>query len=174
MGNTIGKLFAVLLAVLLLFMYPLLNMYEQQDQTSRIFVFTETTAFVDAVRNVGHLSPQMYEEFMKKLSATNNTYEVALELRHERLDPIYVDPLDPATFQDAYAVNYNTYYTKEIMEQLFPDVGVQTTVDFTSGDYFLVRIANKNKTLGTRVKQLLWGGELATQTIFVQYGGMIK
>lgn len=174
MGNTVGKMFSVLLAVLLLFMVPLMHMYEQQDKTSRIFVFTETTEFVDAIRNVGHLTPQMYEEFVRKLSATNNHYEIALEHSHERLDPIYGDPLDPASFKDQYEVHYDTYYTKEVMDHLFPIVGIGSTYEFSQGDYFLVRITNKNKTLGTRVKQLLLGGQLPTQTIFVQYGGMIK
>lgn len=174
MSNTIGKIFAVLLAVLLFFVYPLMHMFEQQDKTSRIFVFTETTAFVDAIRNTGHLTPQMYEEFTRKLSATDNIYEIGLEHRHKRLDPVYGDPLDPTTFQEAYVVNYATSYTEEIMNKIFPELGNQETYEFSNGDYLLVRIINKNKTLGTRVKELLLGSALPTQTIFVQYGGMIK
>lgn len=174
MGNTIGKVFVILLAALLLFIYPLLNMFEQQEKTSRLFVFTETTAFVDAVRNIGYLSPQMYEEFMEKLSATNNLYDIFIEHRHRRYDPIYGDPMNPATFEEDFAINYEAYYTQEVMSVLFPESGNGASYEFSSEDYFLVRVSNKNKTLGTRVKQMLMSAELPNQTIFVQYGGMIK
>ncbi|MBC7958950.1 MAG: hypothetical protein H7X94_03700 [Vallitaleaceae bacterium] len=174
MGNAIGKLFSVLLAVLLLFIVPLMNMFEQQDQTTRIFVLTETTKFVDAVRNTGHIKPQMYEEFYAKLSATQNRYKITLEHRHIKFDPIYSDPMDPSTFEEDYAVNESAYYTQDIMAVLFPDLGLGNTYSLSSGDSFLVSVENSTKTFGTKVRQLFFGGNLPTQSIFVKYGGMIK
>lgn len=175
MGTSIGKIFTVFLAVLLLFIYPLSQMFQQQDSTTRNFVYIETTKLVDAVRNVGNLTPQMYEEFCAKLSATNNSYTINLEHQHKKYDPIYDDPLDMSTFKEDFNVNYSGFYTKDILDVLFPeDVSLQSKYEFSSGDYFLVKVVNKNKTLATRVGQLLYGGELPTETIFVQYGGMVK
>ncbi|PKM95300.1 MAG: hypothetical protein CVU84_06370 [Firmicutes bacterium HGW-Firmicutes-1] len=175
MGNSIGKIFTVFLAVLLLFIYPLIQMFQQQESTTRNFVYIETTKLVDAVRNIGNLTPQMYEEYTSKLAATNNYYNISLEHQHRKYDPVYEDPLDLSTFKEDFGVNYSAFYTNDILDILFPvDGRLQNKYEFSRGDYFLIRVVNKNKTLATRVGQLLYGSELPTETIFVQYGGMIK
>lgn len=175
MGNTIGKIFTILLAILLLFIYPLMEMLHQQHYTTNIFVYTETTKLVDAVRNTGYLSPRMYQEYTDKLSATHLIYEITLEHQHRKYDPIYTDPLDETTFQDDFGINYRGYYTQEILEVLFPtDESASDKYRFSQGDYFKVKVINKNKTLSTKVSQLIYNRELPVETIIIQYGGMIK
>lgn len=175
MGNALSKIFIIILALLLLFIYPLLHMYQQLDCNTRIFVYTETTKLVDSVRNIGYLTPQMYEEFTEKLAATNNSYIINLEHRHLKYDPIYGDPMDESSFENDFNINYSAYYTKDIMKILFPDDGSrQEKYDFTQGDYFLVKVVNRNKTFATKVMELLLGRGLPTEVILVQYGGMIK
>ncbi|PKM51544.1 MAG: hypothetical protein CVV02_06305 [Firmicutes bacterium HGW-Firmicutes-7] len=175
MGNSISKIFVVILAVLLLFIYPLNQMFQQQDSITRNFVYIETTKLVDAVRNVGNLTPQMYEEYSAKLAATNNYYDISLEHQHKKYDPIYDDPLDSSSFKEDFGVNYSAFYTDDILEVLFPEGEITPSkYEFSREDYFLVKVVNKNKTLATRVGQLLYGKDLPAETIFVQYGGMIK
>lgn len=175
MGDTIAKVFTVLLAVLLLFIYPMMEMLEQQDYTTNLFVYTETTKLVDAVRNTGYLTSRMYQEYLDKLSVTNVIFDVKLEHEHRKYDPIYTDPLDESSFQDDFAVNYRGYYTKEILDILFPNDGSNfEKYYFSQGDYFKVKAVNKNKTLATKVVQFIYGRELPTETIIIQYGGMIK
>lgn len=175
MGSIIGKVFAILLAVLLLLIYPLMEMLEQQEYTTHLFVYTETTKLVDAVRNTGYLTARMYEEYMDKLAATNVLFDVVLEHQHRKYDPVYLDPLDTNTFQNDFAINFRGYYTDEILKILFPEEN-HTSEKYwlAKGDYFKVKVINKNKTLASKLKQLVYGRELPTETIIIQYGGMIK
>lgn len=171
MGDAIGKIFSVLLAVLLLFLVPLINMFEQQDMTTREFVFSEATLFVDSVRNRGELTDAMFQELMNKLSATNNIYQVTLQHSHQSIVPVFSNPLDLSTFEERYEVHYDEYYTKDILG--FID-SADMPYTMSQGDSFKISIINKNKTLGTQVMQILVGIELPTGTIVVSYGGVVK
>jgi len=174
-GNAIGKVFTIFLAILLLFIYPLMEMLQQQNFTTHLFVYAETTKLVDAVRNTGYMTPRMYQEYTEKLSATDLLYEITLEHQHRKYDPIYLDPLDETTFQDDFAINYRGYYTQDILEVLFPsDDGESDEYRFSQGDYFKVKVVNKSKTLATKLTQLIYCRELPTEAIVIQYGGMIK
>lgn len=175
MGNTIGKVFTLFIAVLLLVIYPLMQLFQQQEFTTRMFVYTETTKLVDAVRNTGYLTARMYEEYTSKLSATNMLYDIDLEHQHRKYDPIYENPSDASTFKNDYGIHYSGYYTKEILEVLFPDNNTGSELyRLSQGDYFVVKVINKNKTSAVKMSQLLLGRDLPAETIFVRYGGMVK
>ena len=174
MGDSLAKLFVLILTAILLFFNPLLHMFEQQDQTSKLFVLTETTILVDSVRNIGFLSPDMYQEYVNQLSNTANHYEVKIEHHHKKYDPVYTDPLDDTTFKNAYNVNEDCYYTQDILAVLFPTIGTGSNYEFSSGDYFMIRVYNKNKTIATKMKQMFYGIDFPATNIYVQYGGMVK
>lgn len=174
MDNVIGKVFSMGMVVLLLFIYPLMQMLDHQDASTRVFVLTETTKLVDSVRNIGRLTPQMYETYLNKISATGLVYEISLEHLHRQYDPIYIDPLDEASFQNDYRVNFRNFYTEDILDGIYPDGLATGEYAFDQRDYFSVRLVNKTATLGTKMKKLFFGGSLPDETIFIQYGGMIK
>ncbi|WP_010250303.1 hypothetical protein [Acetivibrio cellulolyticus] len=208
MGDSLGKIIAIVLAVLLLFIYPTKNEFERLDETSRIYVLTETSKFVDSVRNLGYITPVMYEEFSSRLAATNNLYEIKMEHRKKRYDPVYDDPTagvsapladdadeaDEADTEDPaegeaeaeeedigpvdFVVGYRTYYNGTILESMFPDhpivEGENRNYELEKGDYFAVTVYNKNKTMATRLQEMLYNTSLSAQKIYVRYGGMIK
>lgn len=172
MGNSLSKIFTVFLAVVLLFIYPMLQMLEQQDVTTRDFVFTQTTLFVDTVRNTGILTPEMYEEFLNKLDATGHIYEVKLEHNHNTYFPVYLDPADPSTFTGEYIEGFLAYYTDDITSVL-QNSGPYNTYYMNSSDQFVVSVVNKDQTLYTKIKNWIYGIDVET-SIIVRYGGCIK
>lgn len=200
MGDSLGKIVALILAVLLLFIYPTKNEFERLDETSRIFVLTETAKFVDSVRNLGYVTPSMYQEYVGRLGATNNSYEVRMEHRKKKFDPIYEDPSAgvPATPDDddtddadidddiyeeevypvSYAIGFRTYYNNTIMNTMFPETPITDDLnrnyEMGKGDYFAVTVYNKNKTMATRIQEMLYNTSLNTEKIYVRYGGMVK
>lgn len=175
MGETFGKIISLIIAVVLLFVFPVLNMFENQDDTTKVLVLTETTKFVDSVRNLGYITPNMYLEFTKKLSATNNIYSIEMEHYHTTYDPIYDDPMVASTFKDDFNVNYRATYTKGIMSTLFPDTPSSETIyKLSKGDYFALRVVNKNKTVATKIQEMVFNANLGTAKIIVRYGGMVK
>ena len=70
MSETLSKIIALVIAVLLLYIFPVENMLTRQDDVTRVFVLNETTRFVDSVRNLGYITPVMYMQFTNALSAT--------------------------------------------------------------------------------------------------------
>lgn len=174
MGDSLSKIVALFLAVLLLFIFPILNMFENQDDTTQVFVLTETAKFVDSARSLGYITPTMYREFAYKLSATNNIYEVEMEHYHKKFNPVYDDPTDDTTFKNDFSVDYWATFTGEIMEVLFPDSSTGSNYEMSKGDYFIIKVKNKNKTAATKIQEILYNADLSTSKIMVNYGGMIK
>ncbi|MCX7772807.1 MAG: hypothetical protein N2376_06820 [Clostridia bacterium] len=175
MSDSLSKIVAIVLAALLLFIFPMKNEFERLDQTSRIYVFSETTKFVDSVRNLGYITPTMYEQFRNRLAITNNRYEIKLEHYKAKYDPVYDAPLNPATFHNDYNINLEGFYNDEIMKCLFPTPPVSTArYGMAKGDYFGITVVNKNKTLATKIQELLFNADMKVECIFVKYGGMIR
>lgn len=175
MQDSIGKIFAVFLAVAILFVYPIINMYEQQDISNRQYVMTETAKFVDSIRNIGYITPNMYREYSQSLSATNNLYKIEMEHSHRVYDPVFDDPTDITTYHDDYNTYFMGYFSDEILDVLFPESGGEGGKYYMSeGDYILVKISNSSKTIATKAKELIFSVNLPSEVIYVRYGGMVK
>lgn len=113
MSETFSKITALVISVLLLFIFPTENLLSRQDDITQIIVLNETTEFVDSVRNLGYITPLMYMQFCEALSATGNIYEITMEHIHTSIDPIYTDPDDMTSFQHDYGINQRITYTEE-------------------------------------------------------------
>lgn len=176
MSESFSKIFALILVVVLLFIFPVENMLSRQDDITRIFVLNETAKFVDSVRNLGYITPLMYMQLNQKLSATGLIYDISMEHLHCSIDPVYIDPDDITSFQHDYNVNYKVTYTDEITNKLFPSAGASgdNVYHMSKGDYFTVKISNKNKTTASKVQEMLIMSDLPVKRIFVNYGGMVR
>lgn len=177
MSETLSKTFALVLAVLLLYIFPVENMLSRQDDMTRVFVLNETAEFVDAVRNLGYITPVMYLQFSEVLSASGNRYQIEMEHRHVSIIPIYTDPDDMTSFQHDYSRNEYATYTDEILETLFSQTASASSDRYyylSKGDIFTVQVSNVNKTTATRVQEMLMMNDLPTKRIIVRYGGMVR
>lgn len=177
MSETLSKVFALIIAVLLLYIFPVENMLTRQDDIAGVFVLNETAEFVDSIRNLGYITPVMYRQFSQALATTGNRYVIAMEHRHVNIHPVYTNPDDITSFQHDYSSHYQTFYTDEIMETLFPVVNpppADTHYYLSKGDLFTVQVVNENKTIATRVQELLLMTDLPVRKIIVNYGGMVR
>ncbi|MGX4584459.1 hypothetical protein [Paenibacillus chitinolyticus] len=158
--NTLIKLFAVLIALLLLYLYPLAAAFDQQDDISELVALRATTSFVDAVRDKGGITPAMYNDFMAGLAATGNSFAVEMEHGSKTYVPVYDDPARPETFRDTYEIHYDAYYNAQMLPVLFPD-NTLTKDDpsrryrMRAGDSFAVTVRNTNRTAGTLIFDML-------------------
>ncbi|MEW4371682.1 hypothetical protein [Paenibacillus kandeliae] len=176
MSNAILKIFAALLAVLLMGIWPIYTAYSSQDSNSQIIVLNTVTKFVDSVRDKGYITPEMYQQFEDQLYLTGNTYDIQMEHQHKRYDPVYNDD---GSFQDSYQVNDEGYYNSQIRAKLFP-AGNDNIHDparmykLAAGDYFSVTVKNTNRTMATLMGDLLFnGGSAPNEKIVIPYGGMV-
>jgi|LFRM01.1.fsa_nt_gb hypothetical protein len=183
MPNALSKVVAFIILVFLLFVYPIKNELERQDEISRIYVLNKTIGFVDAVRNMGYISPEMYDNYLDELALTGNLYKV--EMEHAKLEYLPVMEYDPVSGQyetvpGEFHKSYIYTYTSEIEEVLFPDPrspgysGTGNYYEMHMGDYFTVSVMNLNKTMATRIQEMVYGRTISPEKIFVTYGGMIR
>ncbi len=192
MYDVLEKIFAIILAVILMFFFPLLDAFERMDDLSYLSVYSATVKFVDSVRNTGKITPDMYFEFKQVLDATGNTYTI--ELLHRKVDywPAVDDIIpgngfNPNRDDFGYLELYDEFYTYQILvimniltfkegEPVYTDnvSGYKDYTNFDVGDYFYVSVKNQSTTAATVIKKALYGSNVSNLTILVPYGGMIR
>lgn len=155
MEDSLIVVFSMILAVILMFVFPIMDTWERQDDISYMSVYANVVEFVDSVRNLGYITPTMYSQFLQSINATGNRYEVTLEHRKR-----------------IYQIDgYMNVYTTTIEEVL--NSGNDYT-DMEAGDYFYVSVKNTNKTQSTLMKEVIFASRQETFKIGVPYGGMIR
>ena len=81
MSDTLITVVAILLAAVLMFIFPLLSISERGDDISQLSVLTATTEFVDNSRSVGKITMDNYDKLINTIYATGNSYDVELEVK---------------------------------------------------------------------------------------------
>lgn len=176
MAESLGKVVAIIIAVCLLVIYPLGDMFQHKDDLSYLIAFNATTNFVDTVREKGYISPRMYYTFLDQIAITGNTYDIELTHMHKKIVPEYTDPAQFSTFQNNIYKVYDGFYTDQILEELFDETNRSANIDYNVdfGDYFLVEIKNTNRTEADIFNAMFIGSSGKYPKIFVRYGGLVR
>jgi rubrerythrin len=77
-----GRYVAIILAVILLFLFPLQYVAQSQSETIDDAVCSHATEFTDTVRHQGYITLDMYEELIHDLDQTGEFYDITLETAH--------------------------------------------------------------------------------------------
>lgn len=158
MEDSLIVLFSIILAVFLMFIFPLMDTWERQDDISYMYIYASVVEFVDSARNLGYITEDMYTSFLQSVQSTGNRYEITMEHRNFELVP---------GFESGVYINT---YTNSIVNKLTSD----GRYDMSAGDYFFVSIKNTNKTQATQLKEVVYAGYQETFKIGVPYGGMVR
>ena len=70
MEDSLSIIFAIMLSLILMFMFPLIDSWDLQDNLSYTIAYASTVDFVDTARNTGYISKELYDNFYAKLLAT--------------------------------------------------------------------------------------------------------
>ena len=162
MGDSLSVIFATIVAAIIMFLFPMLDTWERQDDLSYIAAYTAVVNTVDSVRNTGRLTENMYDDLLSTLGATGNRFDVQLEHRKA----YYVS--DGA---GGYKVVYLNSYNTDILNRIEASGDYR---EFRKGDYFYISVKNTNKTQATVLKQNLYGTQMETFKIGIPYGGQIR
>ena len=153
MEDTLSIIFAIMISLILMFLFPLVDAWDLQDNLSYAIAYSATVDFVDTARNTGYISRDLYDSFQGKLLATGNTFEVTLEHREFN--------------EDLKA--YLNKYTNEIEKVL--DSGNNYKLD--KYDYFYVTVKNSNRTQATIINDFFSSSHGTNTKIAVAYGGVV-
>lgn len=153
MSDTLITIVAILLAAILMFLFPLLAVSEQSDNIAQLSVQSATTEFVDNARSIGKITMDDYTTLVTTTAATGNTYDIEMEIKvlDENIGK-------KSAWTQGTVIGENVYYsiyTSQIVEVLEdPDgTGVYTMKE---GDIFSASVKNTNKTMSQTIRSVFY------------------
>ena len=120
MEENIQRVFAILISIIIFFIFPLYISYEKKDDVSYALALKITTEFVNNVKNNGYISYDMYTKFVSDLGATNNMYDIKFEHKSYEYYPV-IYAYEDNTYSEAiksfdYSLYKNEYEAKRIKD----------------------------------------------------------
>ncbi len=155
--EALWKTAALVAAVFLLIIAPLMASYERMDDIAYVHVMAETEAFVDGMLEKGQLTDDMWRIYKKKLGATGLLFDV--ELAHYRKQPL-----------ENGDIWMEGTYNVDILDALGSD-GVFTMM---TGEYIYITVKNRKATKAEQIKGVLLVRGGRAGTIFYRDGGMVR
>ena len=169
MDDTLTSIIGLAVAVILMFIFPLITMSDRTDDVSQLTVDIATTEFVDDIRESGKITPDRYSKYIESIGSTGNTYNIELEVKildeNPKRKAIELNKTMETTDNVYYSVynsqienelnNGNEYYLKE-------------------GDIVTVSAKNTNQTIAQQLKNFFYtvvGRD--TYVIGSSHGGLV-
>lgn len=142
MGDSFVTIISIVVAAVLLLVFPLMSMADRADDTTSLLVQTATTEFVDNIRSTGKLTQEDYDAFKQTITSTGNSFEIDFEIQ------LMSDNPGVKTSQaDMTKIGENLYYniyTSQVEEALDSN----GRMSLTKGDRISVSVRNTNSTMG--------------------------
>lgn len=168
MSDTLITIVAILLAAVLMFIFPLLSVSERSDDISQLSVASATAEFVDNSRSIGKITMDNYTTLISKINATGNSYDVELEVKvlDENIGK-------KSAWTQGTVIGENVYYsvyTSQIVEVL-KEKGIYTMKE---GDIISASVKNTNKTLSQTIRGVFYslsGSDV--YSIMAQHSGIV-
>lgn len=150
MGDSAMAVVAIIVATIIMGIFPLMAMANETDKTAMLAAQSATTDFVNKVRTTGKLTEQDYENYLSTLAATGNSFDVDLTL--QILDE---NPAKKTNVSGTVTIGDNTYYVK-YTTQLLQELADQSEIDLNEGDIFSVSGSNTNLTISQSLRNLVY------------------
>lgn len=170
MGDTLITVVAIFMAAILMFVFPMMSISERNDDISQLAVQTATVEFVDNVRATGKITQENYDNFLQKIGATGNSYDVELEVKVLDENP---GKKTAQTTQDKIGENiYYSEYTSQIEDKL--QKSSNKTMKLKEGDMIYASVKNTNTTIAQMLKNFFYsisGND--SYKIAGQHGGVV-
>lgn len=175
MSDTLITIIAILLAAVLMFIFPLLSVSERSDDISQLSVAAATTEFVDNARATGKITMDEYTKLVSTINATGNSYDIEMEVKV--LDE---NVGKKSAWTQGTVIGENVYYsvyTAQIVEVLQDEGNVYNSngvYAMKEGDIFSVSVKNTNKTLSQTIRGVFYsvaGSDV--YSISAQHAGIV-
>lgn len=150
MSDTVITIIAIFIAVVLMFVFPLMSVSERNDDVSELAVQSAVSDFVNKVKTSGVITSQGYSAFIQKLNATGNTYDVDVELKI--LDENLSSKVGQASLQKIGENIYYSVFTSQ-MEDKLDSTGKYILKE---GDKISVTVKNTNVTIAQMLKNFFY------------------
>ena len=181
MKDNISIIFTAIIGTFLIVLLPLYSILDRQDSMSYNVVLTETTNFVDSIRNNGFLDRDTYYNYISALATTANTYKVTIEAYRKTL----IKDTDESgnIIDNSFVEEIELYNTQDILRVLEGETKSDTDTSdanmkdnvylFDVNDEIYVKVYNTNMTAGSVIYNVI-AGVVPEKVINVSYGGVIN
>lgn len=150
MGDSLITVVAIVLAAVLMFVFPLLTVSQNSDSTSELSVQNATTEFVENIRSKGQITLDAYDKYIQTINSTGNTFDIQIEV--QILDE---NPGKKATQTEAKKIGENIYYTK-YTTQVLDEITTNKKMTLKEGDIVTVMASNTNTTIAQTLRNFLY------------------
>jgi hypothetical protein len=112
MEENVQRVFSIMIAVIVFFLLPMYVAFEKKDDIAYALAVRITSELTENVKNNGYLSKKMYDDYVAKLAVTGNTYEIKMEHKAYKYNPVICSYTD-ATFKTlSQTFEYELYKTQ--------------------------------------------------------------
>ena len=147
MSDSLITIVAIFLAAILMFIFPLAAISEMNDSEVLALVQAYTTEFVTKIKLKGKITQEDYNDYIQKLYATGNSYDVDFEIH--RAD------INPGKKTENQQMGDSVYYI-EYSEQVENDLREHGVYYLREGDFIKVSYVNTNTTVSQMIKKVLY------------------
>ncbi len=148
MSDTFITIMAVIIVAVIMFVFPLMATANQNDSITQTSVQTMVSDFVNTVAKEGKITRSNYDNFIQKLYATGNSYDVELEVQ-------ILDDNPGAKGENIKVIGENIYYS-EFTTAIESKLNSEGSYKLKQGDYILAKVTNTNVTFGTQMKNFFY------------------
>ncbi len=148
MSDTFITIMAVIIVAVIMFVFPLMATANQNDSITQTSVQTMVSDFVNTVAKEGKITRSNYDDFIQKLYATGNSYDVELEVQ-------ILDDNPGAKGENIKVIGENIYYS-EFTTAIVSKLDSEGEYKLKQGDYILAKVTNTNVTFGTQMKNFFY------------------
>lgn len=171
MSDTLITIVAIVLAAVLMFIFPLMTISDRSDDVSQLAVKSATTDFVDTARTKGQITSEDYDKYIETITSTGNTYDVEIEVQ---VSDTNLKKRGTLVADDMVGENESyTVYTSQIMQEL-EEPGGSGVYKLKEGDMLSVSVKNTNQTISQQLKNFFYtiAGNDA-YTVAAQHSGLV-
>lgn len=148
MSDTFITIMVVLIAVVALFIVPVMATANQNDKITQTSVQTIVADFVNTSAREGKITEENYDDFIQKLHATGNTYSVEIEVQ-------VLDDNPGKKGENKNVIGENIYYSV-FKNDIESKINSDHAYYLKKGDYVKAKVQNSNVTFGTQFKNFLY------------------
>lgn len=149
MEETTVSIIGIMIAALLMFVVPLVTIADRNDDISQLTAQTLTADFVDKIVRLGQITSDDYNEYVTRLAASGNTYDIEMEVK-------ILDENPSITKTDSYqSIGSNLYYSI-FTSQIEDKFKTNNKIILKEGDVVSVVAKNSSKTVSQTLKSFYY------------------
>lgn len=171
--NGLWLIVSTVLLIVLLIIFPVMNIMEKQDAMIQIQIMDDLDFFVRDIKTQGQLTKPMYEQFSQKLAAYGNHFKIDMIHQKKQYVPVYEDPTDTKTFTGRMQAVYEVMTHREIVDLLYSADNADQVYYFNQGDYITVSLSSTLKSKATQIRDMLWSVNTDAPSYYMRLSGMI-